>query len=94
MVEIRRHNGGYVLPLLVSPGASRDRICGEHGGRVKIAVSAPPESGKANEAVRRCLSRRLRVSRSQIQILSGQHSRQKEVLIERVDRPALEAILS
>ena len=93
-MEIKRAENGLVVPVLVNPGASRNRICGEHAGRLKVAVSAPPEGGKANEALRKYLAKRLKVSRSRIQIISGQTSRQKEVLIERVDIPALEAILS
>ncbi|MHC4481572.1 MAG: DUF167 domain-containing protein [Planctomycetota bacterium] len=82
------------MALQVVPGAGRDRLYGEHGGRLKLSVSAPPERGKANRAVRRLLAARLGVNPSQIRILSGHNSRLKEVLIERVRSDALEAIIS
>jgi len=93
MIEIRRQGDGYIIPFIVEPGAARNRIFGQYGERVKIAVTAPPEGGKANDALRKLLSRSLGVNRSQVQIVSGHRSRRKEVLIERVDKSTLEAIL-
>jgi len=94
MIELRETEGGYIVPLLVVPGASCDRIYGEHDGRLKLAVAAPPEKGKANREVRKFLAEKLGVSRSDIQILSGRSSRQKEVLIERVSKSALDGIIA
>ena len=39
------------LRVKVVPGSSRDEIVGRPGDAVKIKVTAPPEKGKANEAV-------------------------------------------
>ena len=94
MIELRRQADGYVIPLLVQPGASRDRICGEQGGRLKIAVTAPPEDGKANDALTKLLCRHLGLKRSQIQIISGHRSRQKQVFIKHADKSNLEAMLT
>ena len=84
---------GLRVPLLVQPGAGRDRLYGEHDGRLKLSVTAPPERGKANKAVCRLLADSLGVSSSQVRIASGHHSRLKEVIIERVSPGALEAII-
>ena len=92
-MELRDTEEGVRVPLLVQPGASADRLCGEHGGRLKITVAAPPEKGKANKAVRRLLASKLHVSQSRVRILSGHNSRRKEVLIERVRPAALDAII-
>ncbi|MCK4374463.1 MAG: YggU family protein [Candidatus Brocadiae bacterium] len=94
MVEVKELADGVAVPLLVEPGASRDRLYGEHGGRLKLSVTAPPEKGKANKAVCKFLAARLGLSKSQVRILSGHNSRLKEVLIERVSRDALEAIIA
>ena len=42
---------GEVLSLRcqVQPRASADRIIGEHGGRLRIRISAVPSEGAANE---------------------------------------------
>ncbi len=94
MVKLTDSAGGVRLPVLVEPGAGRDRLYGEHDGRLKLSVTAPPERGKANRAVCALLASRLGLSKSQVHVLSGHRSRRKEVLIERVSRDALEAIIS
>jgi len=94
MLRLTRTADGVKVPVLVEPGASRDRLYGEHDGRLKLSVSAAPEKGKANKAVCRLLARELGVSKSRVRILSGHNSRVKEVLIERVSPDALEGIIA
>jgi uncharacterized protein (TIGR00251 family) len=94
MVKLTVTERGVRVPVLVEPGAGRDRLYGEHDGRLKLSVTAAPERGKANKAVCKLLAARLGVSKSQVHVLSGQHSRLKEVLIERVSVDALEAIMA
>ncbi|WP_231378257.1 MULTISPECIES: DUF167 domain-containing protein [unclassified Desulfurobacterium] len=50
-------------------------------GKLKIKVTAPPEGGKANDAVRRLFSKNLKVSVSSVEIVKGQTSRDKIVAI-------------
>jgi uncharacterized protein (TIGR00251 family) len=59
------------LDLKVVPKASRDRIVGWVGDRLKIAVTAPPERGKANEAVVELLADTLELPASLVRIVSG-----------------------
>ncbi len=94
MVRVRDTEDGVVVPVLVEPGAGRNRLYGEYAGRLKLSVTAPPERGKANRAVCKFLASELGLSKSQVRILSGHTARQKEVLIERVSRDALEAIIA
>ncbi|MDP6110342.1 MAG: DUF167 domain-containing protein [Planctomycetota bacterium] len=72
---------GYVLPILVVPGSSREKIVGAHGGRLKLAVQAPPEKGKANKAVIAFLAKALGVRKQQLNIVRGQSDRLKDILI-------------
>lgn len=84
MVKIREVEDGIVVPVKVQPNASRDRVVGEHAEQLKIAVTVAPEKGKANKAVIKVLSRLLAVKISDIEILSGETSREKKVLIRNV----------
>ena len=90
---MRQTDEGVVVAVLVSPGARRDELRGEHDGRLKVSLSAPPEKGKANRALCNLLARRLGITRSQVSVLSGHTSRRKEVLVERVNPGALEDII-
>jgi uncharacterized protein len=69
------------LRLRVSPGASRSEVVGAHGDGWKVRVSAPPEAGKANEAVRDLLAGALGIPRSDTEIVAGAGSRDKVVAI-------------
>jgi len=73
--------GGVELAVKVVPGASRDRVMGVLGDALKIAVTAPPEKGKANQAVIEVLARVLGVKRSGIQIVAGHTQSRKTVRI-------------
>jgi uncharacterized protein (TIGR00251 family) len=65
-------------------------VQGEQGGALKVAVSAPPEDGRANQALVEALREALGVRRSQVELLSGQTSRDKRFLIRGVSRAELE----
>lgn len=52
--------------LSVRPGAKRDGIDGEHAGALKVAVTAPPQDGRANKALLEVLCESLRLKRQQI----------------------------
>lgn len=89
MVNIAAHPDGVVIALKVSAGASRDRILGEHAGALKVSVSAPPEKGKANKAVCALIAKTLGVAKSHVSIISGETSRDKQVLIRGVPAQAV-----
>ncbi|MEE9487514.1 MAG: DUF167 domain-containing protein [Candidatus Brocadiales bacterium] len=82
MIETKKTADGIVIPVKVQPGARKDCIVGEWGGRLKLQVAAPPDKGKANEAVVRLLAKCLGVRRSSVSIVSGETSRDKKVLVQ------------
>lgn len=81
MIAISDHPEGCVLSVRAQPGARRAALVGEHAGALKVAVTAPPEQGKANQAIREVLREALGLKRSQIELLSGATSRDKQFLI-------------
>lgn len=72
---------GVLLRVKVVPGASRTRICGTLGGALKAAVAAPPERGKANEALVKLLAKALGLPASDIFVEQGHSSPHKTVRI-------------
>ena len=84
MIKLRAVEGGIIVSVKVQPNASKDRVVGEHADQIKIAVTVAPEKGKANKAVIKILSKSLGVKSSDIQIVSGETSRDKKVFIKNI----------
>jgi uncharacterized protein (TIGR00251 family) len=76
------------LRLRVSPGSGRPEVVGRHGDGWKVRVTAPPEHGRANEAVVRLVAETLAVPRSAVAIVSGHAARDKIIELTGVG-PAL-----
>jgi uncharacterized protein len=70
------------LRLRVVPGATRSRVVGRQGDAWKVRVSAPPEGGRANDAVLGVLADALDVTRRDLELVSGRSSRDKVVALE------------
>jgi uncharacterized protein (TIGR00251 family) len=73
--------GGVVIELLVQPRASRTRAVGEHDGRLKIQLAAPPVDGEANGELVGFLAAVFRVRKGDVRILRGETGRRKTVQI-------------
>ena len=70
------------LRLRVSPGAGRAGVVGRHGDGWKVRVTAPPEGGRANEAVLRLLAETLALPRRALTLVSGHGARDKIVELD------------
>jgi uncharacterized protein len=79
------------LRLRVAPGATRPGIVGRHGDAWKVRVTAPPESGKANDAVLRLLAETLDVPRADLELAAGSTSRDKVVTLVGLSTETAEA---
>ena len=82
------------LRLRVSPGAGRAGIVGRHGDAWKVRVTAPPEGGRANEAVMRLLADTLSVPRTSVSLVSGHGGRDKVVELTGVGPELIERRLA
>lgn len=90
MIAVTEHAEGCVLPVRAQPGAKRVGVQGERNGALKVAVTAPPEDGRANKALVEVLREALGLKRSQVELLSGETSRDKRFLIRGLTKAELE----
>ena len=81
------------VAIRVQPGASKSRVVGRVGDEWKIAVSAPPVDGKANQAMIALLSAICGVPRAQVELLHGAGGRRKLVEIHGLDSEAIDSLL-
>ena len=72
-----RAHPGAVFEVRATPGAAQDRIEADPTGPIRIRVTAIPEAGRANEAVRRLLARALGVAPTRLRLIRGETSRDK-----------------
>lgn len=90
-IEIIQKDQGIILPVRAQPGAKRNCMVGEHGGALKVAIQAPPEDGKANEAITDLLRKSFGISKQQIELVSGHTSRDKRFLLTGITLEQLQA---
>lgn len=93
-VAVREHPDGATVTLRVVPRAPRTILAGRHGDALKLKVHAPPVDGAANDAVRRYLAERCDVRPSAVELLQGDRSRDKVVLIRGGDVAAVRRALA
>lgn len=72
---------GVILSLHVQPRASKNEICGQQGDELKIRLTSPPVEGAANKLCREYLGKLFGLPKSALEIISGESSRHKRVLI-------------
>lgn len=78
---------GVRVRVRVAPRAAANRIDGifgdgDGGAVLKVAVTAPPEAGKANAAVIKLLAREWRLPKSSLAVTAGASDRRKTVTVE------------
>lgn len=73
---------GLELSLWVQPRASRTRVVGEHDGRLKVQLAAPPVDGEANEALVAFVAKALSLKRATVVLLEGETSRAKRLRLD------------
>lgn len=78
-LSLREADGGTVIRLRVKTHGGRDSARGEHGGALKVSVSAAPEKGKANRAVLKVVAEALGIAPGTLRIVSGETSHDKQV---------------
>jgi uncharacterized protein (TIGR00251 family) len=70
------------ISVTVSPGAARTELVGKHGDGWKARIGAPPERGRANDALIELLADALAVPRSSVRVVSGLAAKKKVVEVD------------
>ena len=73
--------GGTLLSVKLQPRASKNEISAPLGDELKIKVTAPPVDAAANQALVEFLADKLDCSRGKVELLRGQTSRHKTILL-------------
>jgi len=79
---IRISEKGVFLNVKLKPRAPKNAIKGLQGDFLKIDIKAPPVDGQANKELIKFLSKRLKISKQDIEIKSGKSSKEKLLLLK------------
>ena len=81
MITVQETLAGATFAVKVHPRAKKNAITGKVGEALKLALTAPPVDGKANEACIDFFAKLLKVPRSSVTIAAGQTSRNKVIRV-------------
>src|SRR5262245_38209867 len=93
-LDIKPHAEGAILSVRAQPGAKRNAVLGEQASSLKVAVTAPPEDGRANAALVELLRDWLDMKRSQVELAGGATNRNKTFLIRGLTPDELAKLIS
>jgi hypothetical protein len=81
------------IKIRVTPRASRNEIAGKEGEVYRVRITSPPVEGKANEALIALVSKRLGIPKRDVELISGQRSRLKKLLVNGLSHEEVKAKL-
>lgn len=90
---LRVTNDGLILNLRISPNASKNELI-KTDEILKVKITAQPIDGKANKALIEYLSKLFKAPKSSFEIIKGQTSKDKTILIKVYDLKKIEEIKS
>lgn len=80
------HKNGVSVAIRLQPGGRKDAVLGladraDGGKALKCAVTAPPEDGKANDALIRMLAKTWGLPKGALSLISGETNKNKVLLV-------------
>ncbi len=85
VLHIRCTKQGVAFKVWLQPRSSGDQVVGVQGDALKVKLTAPPVDGKANKALLEFLAKRLGIGKSQLQIIAGHTSREKQIEVTGIE---------
>ncbi len=93
-VVLQHKDNGTQLNVRISPGAKKNAVTGTWLDAVRISIAAPPRKGKANKALCAFCARLFDIPRKKVQIVRGEKSRDKTLLLEEQDPAKIRSLLA
>lgn len=68
-----------IINIKVEPRSSHSGITGPYGEGLKVKLTSPPVEGRANEELIEILAKEFKISKKDVEIISGKKSKNKIV---------------
>ncbi len=82
-----------IIKLKISPNASKNEII-KNDTEIKVKITAQPIENKANKALVEFLSKKLKIAKSNIEIIKGETSKEKTLLFKNISSDKMVEIKS
>jgi uncharacterized protein len=92
MIDFTEKDDALIFSVRVIPRSSKSEIIGDYNGALKVKLNSPPVDGAANTELIKLLAKEFDVSKSRVEILSGNTSKSKQVKILGIKKNALSDI--
>lgn len=92
-LDLREGDGDCLLPVRVTPRASKTEILGVAEGRLRVRLQAPPVDGAANRALAEFLAKALSLPKTSVRVERGETGREKTLRITGLPAAELRARL-
>jgi len=86
MINFIEKEESLIFSVRVLPKSSKSEIVGEIEGSLKVKIKSPPVDGAANAELIKVLSKFFNVSKSAVEIIGGQTSKNKQVKITGISK--------
>ena len=93
MIDLEPHPEGVILPVRAQPGSRQNGLRGFQNGALKVTVTQVAKKGKANKAIIAVLSKELGLRKSQLEMVSGNLTANKRVLVRGIRVEQLEGLI-
>jgi hypothetical protein len=81
------------LTIRVIPRASKPGVVGIRNGALLVRLQSPPVKGAANEELTQVIAKAFGVTKRDVAIVAGEHSKLKRIALSTLDRNHVAAIL-
>ena len=88
---LKETKDGLVVTLKISPNASKNEIIKNEEG-IKVKITAQPVDGRANKALTEHLAKQLKIPKTSIEIIRGETSKEKTLLLKVFDNSKIEQV--
>ena len=88
---LKETKDGLVFNIKITPNASKNEII-KANDEIKLRITAQPIDGKANKAVVEYLSKNFKIPKTSFEIIRGETSKEKTVLVKCKDEEKLQKL--
>ncbi len=89
---LKENKGNITLNIYVVPRSSKSEIVGIYNEHLKIKLKSPPVDNAANEELIRFLAEKLKVSKSNVNLVKGHNQKRKVVELNGVSLEAVKEL--